>query len=283
MSLRARSGVARGFEVVEQRALGDLEAERGRVDRVVAHRAGDELGEVGPLQLPGRDVGRHRRAVHRQGRRLRRSRSELAGPVEHPLADRHDDAGLLGDAQEVAAAAPARARVLPAQERLDRRPARRSARSNWGWNSTRSSSWSRARRSARSVRSRETACVCIASSNSSWRAPPRRLARYIAASASCSRFDGALRRPVGDRDPDARRHRHLGAGEHERLGERRGRALGELDGLLLAAEVLAQHDELVAAEAGDGVLAAHGAVEPAAHRDRAARRRSRGRGRRSRA
>ena len=37
-----------------------------------------------------------------------------------------------------------------------------------------------------------------------------------------------------------------------------GGALGQLDRLLVAVEVLAEHDELVAAEAGDGVLAADG-------------------------
>ena len=46
-----------------------------------------------------------------------------------------------------------------------------------------------------------------------------------------------------------------------------GRALGQLDRLLLAAQVLAEHDELVAAEPRDGVLAADGLAEPAAHRD----------------
>ena len=44
--------------------------------------------------------------------------------------------------------------------------------------------------------------------------------------------------------------------ERERLDERVRGALGELDRLALVAEVFAQHDELVAAEAGDGVLAA---------------------------
>ena len=44
-------------------------------------------------------------------------------------------------------------------------------------------------------------------------------------------------------------------------------ALGQLDRLMLVAEVFAQHDELVAAEAGDGVLAADARAEPPADRD----------------
>ena len=43
-------------------------------------------------------------------------------------------------------------------------------------------------------------------------------------------------------------------------------ALGQLDRLALVAEVFAQHDELVAAEAGDGVLAADARAESPAHR-----------------
>ena len=43
-----------------------------------------------------------------------------AGLAQHPFADRHDQAGLLGDRDEVAPATPGRARgVLPAQQRLD--------------------------------------------------------------------------------------------------------------------------------------------------------------------
>ena len=89
----------------------------------------------------------------------------------------------------------------------------------------------------------------------------------MAASASCKRFDGAIGRAIGDRDPDARRHRDLGARQGERLEERLCGAIGELDGLRFAGEVFAQHDELVAAEAGDGVLTTNGRVQAPAHRD----------------
>ena len=69
------------------------------------------------------------------------------------------------------------------------------------------------------------------------------------------------------RDADARGHDDLGVRERERLDERPDRAVGQLFGLVLVGEVLADDDELVAAEAGDGVLAADGRGEPAAHRD----------------
>ena len=53
--------------------------------------------------------------------------------VEHPRADRHDEAGLLGDGDEVAGAEQAALGVLPAQQRLDARDVRRSRRSTIGW------------------------------------------------------------------------------------------------------------------------------------------------------
>ena len=170
-----------------------------------------EGGEVGPLQLAG---ARRWSTTDSRSPRSRRRRASAAAShalLEHPLADGHDDAGLLRDAQEVAGHDQAPHRVVPAQQRLDRDPAAGGELELRAGTAPAARRCCSARRRARSVSRRDTAWVCMASSNSSWRAPPRRLARYIAASASCSRVDGAFDGAAGDGDADARRHRDLGA------------------------------------------------------------------------
>ena len=120
--MSAAERVAGCVEVVEQRALGHLEAEAARVDGEVLQRARHEGGEVGPLQLAARDVGRDRQPFARGAVGGGRAQ-QLARALEHPLADGDDDAGLLRDAQEVAGHDEAPHRVVPAQQRLDRDPA----------------------------------------------------------------------------------------------------------------------------------------------------------------
>ena len=68
-----------------------------------------------------------------------------------------------------------------------------------------------------------------------------------------------------DRDADARGHRELVVSDHRGLAERGGDPLGDVDGVLLAGDVLAQHDELVAAEARDGLARPADRVAAAQH------------------
>ena len=91
---------------------------------------------------------------------------------------------VLGDRDELVRVEQAAARVLPAHQRLQagdlagaqrRRPAGSAAPAPRGRDA-----W----RSSRSISSRRTALARISASNSSQRARPRSLARYIAASAS---------------------------------------------------------------------------------------------------
>ena len=139
-------------------------------------------------------------------------------------------------AQEVAGQHEAAHRVLPAQQGLDRDAlaggevelrvgtatrsssrVERAAQRALGEEARRRPACASPRRTARGARHRVA-----------WRGTSRRRRR-------CSRLDGAVGRPVGDRDADARRHRDLGARQRERLGERLGGAVGELDGLALVA------------------------------------------------
>ncbi len=67
------------------------------------------------------------------------------------------------------------------------------------------------------------------------------------------------------RDADARGHEHLAFHERDRPRDRLGEPLrDELDGLL-AGHVVAEDRELVAAEAGDDVVRAHGRAQPVGH------------------
>ncbi len=96
----------------------------------------DERREVGALQLAVRHVGRNREGDTSRARRPRGAR-QLAGTLQHPLADGNDDAGLLRDLDEVARCRRGRgpgAANATALRRATRAPV---VRSNWGWNSTR--------------------------------------------------------------------------------------------------------------------------------------------------
>jgi hypothetical protein len=105
--------VVGGLEVVEQRDLGDLEAQSRGFEGVLLHAAADELRVVGAQQVAPRDVERDGR--RRVGRRLRalRVRARL---LEHPEPDGDDHPGLLGDFDEVDGHHEAAGGVRPAQE-----------------------------------------------------------------------------------------------------------------------------------------------------------------------
>ena len=67
---------------------------------------------------------------------------------------------------------------------------------------------------------------------------------------------------LGDRDPDARGDEVLAGGEDDRLVDRLRDALGHPDRLVRAVELLADDEELVAAEPGDRVGGPHRVVQP---------------------
>ncbi len=90
-------------------------------------------------------------------------------------------------------------------------------------------------------------------SNSSIRPRPRSLARYIAASAWRTSSSALLFATVPDRNTDRRGEHHLVVVEEERGAQHLVDATGAVGDLVDVARFVAQHHELVAAEAGDGV------------------------------
>ena len=78
---------------------------------------GDALGEIGALQLHRRDVDGDR---HQRAARLPPAHRVLDRPLQHEVPDRHHQAGLFRDAHEALGPHVPMARVLPAQQRLQR-------------------------------------------------------------------------------------------------------------------------------------------------------------------
>src|SRR3954452_11085076 len=71
--------------------------------------------------------------------------------------------------------------------------------------------------------------------------------------------------PAHEDDPDAETHGHRGSIDIERLAAERTHPFGERHRLAHFGHVLAEEDELVAAEAREGVGGPNGALQPARH------------------
>ena len=143
----------------------------------------------GLCELAGREVDAHWTAV--ACRLVVPAAQPAARLAQHPAADRHDQAGLLGQRDELAGRRPGRARVLPAHERLD--AAGRAAREvdHAAGSEAQLVALERAAQRALESRARSRASARMASSKTSKRPRPRSLARYIAASASRIRSSAA--------------------------------------------------------------------------------------------
>ena len=268
-----------GPEVVEREAHAELVqlAQRGAHPRVDEHALGDLERRAAAARMRWRrsvEVTRsststcwsstaERFTLHADVAADRAA----AGLVEHELADRHDQAGLLGQRDELAGRDEAALRVVPAHERLggDDVAGRRGARS----------AGTRPR-----TRSRSTACwscslspwrrriaVCMLRSKRAQRPLPRCLASYMATSASRISSPARIACGVVGGDADARADAdRLVAGRHA-LGERGEDPLGDHDDVLRAVEAVEQDRELVAAEARDGVGRAHALAQALGDRD----------------
>ena len=149
----------------------------------VAQRAVDDARELGLESWRGDRLTRSRSRGRPRGAPVG---GLAAGLVEHPVADRDDQAGLLGDRDEARGADQAARRVLPAQQRLDADDAAVSRARPRLVEQLAARRRASASRSAASSSSRSSARARSASSKNSQRALPCSLARYMAASASRS-------------------------------------------------------------------------------------------------
>ena len=224
----------------------------------LAQRALHRLDDRRAVELARRDVDRHADA----GRDLLPARAVVRGALQHPFADRVDEAGLLGDADELVGRDQLHVGPLPAHERFEvgRAPGARTRRS--AGSTTTSSSRSIARRSADSRSRRADTSVCMRWSKSSMRPRPRSLARYIAASAWRTSSSARSSPPFQTAMPIDAVSMTSSSPSDERRAQHLVEATGAVGDLVDVARLVAQHDELVAAEPGDRVALARAGAEP---------------------
>src|SRR3954451_860669 len=98
------------FRVADQHALGDLELEPGRLDAVLGQGLAHRLDQAVLAELDRGEVDRDAKA--------RPADQVAAGLADHPGADRDDEAGLLGDRDDLAGQDQAALGMAPAQQRL---------------------------------------------------------------------------------------------------------------------------------------------------------------------
>ncbi len=223
------------------------------------------LGEAVLEQLASGDVDRDRHGATAVGLDARALHVQTH-LVHDPLADGHDEPGLLGDANELARRDQTTFGMLPPQQGLDGNPLigdevelglelhaelvvdeRRSQLAL-----------------GEEALHRLGVHHLVEELESSAAAPLGAVHRCVGVAQQVGSSTGRL---VGDRDPDARRHHQLGAVECDRTSQGLERALRQLDRLLVVFELLADDHELVTAEPRHRVVATHHSREPTPDRD----------------
>ena len=103
------------FHVFDQGAFGQLQLQVAGCQPGRLQRGADFADEAGLGQLARRDIHRH---PHRLAEAGDQALGGAAGFVQHPAADRVDQAGFLGDADEVAGGDAPQLRMVPADQRF---------------------------------------------------------------------------------------------------------------------------------------------------------------------
>ena len=250
-----------GHDVVEHHALRDLQPDRARSgDRRIGH-LGDHAGEARVLQLPGRDV--HREAQVAPPRQRLPLRELLAGRLEHPGTDRDDQSGLLGDGDELRRLHQASV-VAPAQERLhpgdppggelDHRLVEELE--------LLAVTGATQRRLDALTFGRPLAQLLVEDHPTTPTVALGAVHRRVGIAEHGRRVGVGL---VRERDADRHAELDLATAGPPRGAQRRLDAVRDDDGVLGPVEPFAEHDELVAPEAGDRVARADDRRDPFRH------------------
>ena len=270
--------VGRHLDVVHQHALGDLELDQRRVDAGVGEHGGHVVDEAGVAELAAREVDRDR-----QRRRCARPTACQRCTCRQAWSSTHAPIGTMSPVSSATVMkSPGQQQaplgVLPAQQRLDavdppgaqvdhRLVERRGARGGRGPGAARSR--------CRAGRRRWPAWRCRTAPSAT---RPRSLARYMAASASRISVSGSASvssgRAMPMLTPTNTSVSSMTNGPLTASSTRSAMAMASC----WRDEVLAEDDELVAAEAGHGVAGAERHRPGARRWRRAAGRRARGRG-----
>ena len=206
---------------LDEHALGDLEAQRatGSMSVPLTSARRTSSTRLGLARAGGADrltlIGQR---PDRRGIGACQLPSLAARLLEHPRADGDDEAGLLGDADEVVGSDQAPLGVLPADQRLDAARSRRSPASiDRLVVQTQLVALAGPGAGAFSMSRRSTALAPHAVVEDLARGPrPRSLARYMAASASRRSVLGRGGDVVGEGDADAGADEDLGLVDQER-------------------------------------------------------------------
>ena len=104
------------LDVLHDERLGDFQFQVARRQAGFVQGGGDDLRQVGQAELARREVDRHAQ-VGVDG--FHPLLGLAAGLQQHPFADRHDQAGFLGDGDELGRRDQAEFGMVPAQQRLE--------------------------------------------------------------------------------------------------------------------------------------------------------------------
>ena len=201
-----------------------------------------------------------------RGKRSCQRGAVAAGRGEHPVAERADQAGVLGDRDELDRVEEPAVGVLPAHERLDGGDGAALQLDDRLVDDAQLALLDPAPQLVLGPQPREHALAehVVEQLVAAAAALLRAVHGGVGVAQEVGRVGvGGL----GDRDPDAGGDEVLARREHDRLVDRLRDALGNADRLVRAVELLAHDEELVAAEARDGVGRPDGIVQPRGERD----------------
>ena len=259
----AAEALQHGLLVGHEHALGDLQHQLARVQPGGVEGAGHVLEQVGLLELAHRQVDAEERVGLEREPALPVA-GGLAGGVQHPAADGHDQAGVLGQGDELARHDQAPVGMVPADQRLQ--PGQAAA----------------AELDHRLVADGEL----LADDGPAQRrleveplhgpgvhgrvehpdpGPAGRLGRVHGHVGVAQQPLGVLVAAAGHADPDAGPGQHLAAGHGDRGAQDGRQPLAQGDRLGLVADLGDEHGELVAAEPGRQVVRLQAAPQPLGH------------------
>ena len=272
--LARRGDLARGVHVGEDRGLGDLDPDQVRVATGALEQAGEPLGRSGARELVRRDVAPDPEVVGdadrgEPGAGFRRALRTIASSSANTRP--------ASSASGTNVPLPGSRRRAPSGPAPRRRRCARCAAPPPGWYHATISSFAIASRSSCSSPSRRWIASRNSTSKISMRFRPPLLGPVLRGVGVREQHLGVVGGVEVRRDADARGGVEAPARDLERRDERFGDALGDHHRFGAVVEPVEQHRELVAAEAGEHVVAAHDRLHPVRDLDEQRRRRRGGR------
>ena len=222
------------------------------------------LAQLVLSQLPGRDVDSQRQRLVSRTRALPHDRA-AAGVAQDPGAERHDQAGLLGQRDELARPEQTALGVLPAHQRLHSDDVLAVDRHLGLEEDAELLALDRLADRVLVVQARQRPLAGDLVEQHHTRAAGA-LGPVHRGVGVADQVVGILVRIGGDRDADARRGHRLARLQVEGQAERLEHALGHRHRVAVVEDVLAQDHELIAAEPGQRLVAAQGVTDPLGHR-----------------